>query len=405
MVFIMAWRNIWRNRTRSLLIMFSVVFGLWAGIFTMAFVKGMYDDYMNDTIRNYLSNIQIHQKDFGIEQDVTKTITLGTEQLTFLKDQNLIKGFAPRTITQVMIASPVNALGVNAIGVNPILENNTTGLSGKVISGNRLDPTKKSGLLISEKTAKKLKVKLKSKVVLSFQDVNGDITSATFRISGFFKSSNSSFDETNVYVFADQMQKLTGLSDSAFHEIAILLKDQKQQGELMPLLKNKFPHYKIQVWTELAPELDLVINSFDLYMYIFIGIILLALSFGIVNTMLMAVLERVREIGMLMAIGMTKTRIFFMIIIETVLLSVAGSPVGFLVSYITIYFSGKYGIDLSNFSEGFSSYGYSAIIYPALGSDLYFSIYIMTFFAALLSSLYPAYRALKLKPVEAIRKI
>lgn len=405
MVFVMAWRNIWRNRTRSLLVMLSVVIGLWAGIFTMAFVKGLYADYMKDTIQNYLSNIQIHQKDFSAEQNVTKTITLGKQQFNYLQNDNRIKGFAPRTITQVMMASPVNAVGVNAIGVKPFFENATTGLSTKVVSGFGLDPSKKNGLLIGEKTAKKLKVKLKNKVVLSFQDANGDITSATFRISGIFRSSNSSFDEANVYVLAQQMQKLTNIPDTSFHELAILLKDEKQQDEMITLLKDKFKNDKVQTWMQLSPELDLLINSFDLYMYIFIGIILLALSFGIINTMLMAVLERVREIGMLMAIGMTKTRIFFMIITETVLLSIAGSPIGFIISYISIYFSGKYGINLTKFSEGFSSYGYSSIIYPVLDIDLYFSIYIMTFIAALLSSLYPAIRALKLKPVEAIRKI
>lgn len=405
MVFIMAWRNIWRNRTRSLLVMLSVVIGLWAGIFTMAFVQGMYEDYMEDTIRNYLSNYQVHQNDFSANQEITKTITLGKTKLDKLKNNSDIKGYSPRVIVQVMMASPVNAVGVNVIGVDPELENQTTGLFNKLQKGDRLNLTKANGLLIGEKTANKLKVKLKSKVVLSFQDVNGDITSATFRIVGFFKSSNSTFDENNIYIQAGQMQKLTGLADSAFHELAILLKDERKQAETKVALKKEFATYKVEDWMELSPELDLIINSFDLYMYIFIGIILLALSFGIINTMLMSVLERVREIGMLMAIGMSRLRIFFMIIIETIMLSIAGSPVGFLVAYIFVEFFGSHGINLGKFSEGLSSYGYSAIIYPKLDGKYYFSIYVMTFMAALVASLYPAIRALKLKPVEAIRKI
>lgn len=401
----MAWRNIWRNRTRSLLVMLSVIIGLWAGIFTMAFVQGMYEDYMEDTIRNYLSNFQVHHNDFSIDQNISKTITLSKGTLDKLKNNDRIKGYSPRIIIQVMMASPVNAVGVNAIGVLPDLENKTTGLSTKLIRGDQLQLSKINGLLMGEKLARKLKVKLKSKVVLSFQDTNEDITSATFRIVGFFRSSNSTFDEANVYVLSDQIQKLTGLSDSSFHELAILLNDQKQQSETKPLLKDEFKDYKVQDWMELSPELDLIINSFDLYMYIFIGIILLALSFGIINTMLMAVLERVREIGMLMAIGMNKPRIFFMIILETVMLSIAGSPVGFLIAYVFVEFFGEHGIDLGKFSEGLSSYGYSSIIYPKLDTEFYFSIYVMTFLAALIASLYPAIRALKLKPVEAIRKI
>jgi putative ABC transport system permease protein len=107
----------------------------------------------------------------------------------------------------------------------------------------------------------------------------------------------------------------------------------------------------------------------------------------------------------LMAIGMNKPRIFFMIILETILLSLAGSPLGFLISYLTIYYFGVHGLDLSVFSEGLSSFGYASIIYTELDPDFYFKIYFMTLFAALFASLFPAYKALRLKPVDAIRKI
>jgi putative ABC transport system permease protein len=183
------------------------------------------------------------------------------------------------------------------------------------------------------------------------------------------------------------------------------LNNNEDQTAVKPELQKIFKGQLLRDWMQLSPELDLIINSFNLYMYIFIGIILLALSFGIINTMLMSVLERVRELGMLMAIGMNKPRIFFMIILETILLSLAGSPLGFLISYLTIYYFGVHGLDLSVFSEGLSSFGYASIIYTELDPDFYFKIYFMTLFAALFASLFPAYKALRLKPVDAIRKI
>ncbi len=401
----MAWRNIWRKRTRSLLVMLSVVIGLWAGIFTMAFVKGMYTEHLKNSINNYLSHYQVHHTDFALDKDVTKTISVNGSQLKTLLSDQRIKGVSPRTVCQVMVASPINALGVNAIGINTRYENNVTGLSARVIEGEVLSAEKANGILIGEKVAKKLKVKLKNKVVLSFQSADGEIISGAFKINGIFKSSNSSFDESNVYVNAAQIQKLAGLDSNSFHEVAILLKDNKYLNESKITIGQVFKNTLIQNWMQLAPELDLIINSFDLYMYIFVGIILLALCFGIVNTMLMAVLERVREIGMLMAIGMNKRRLFSMIILETVLLSLAGSPVGFVFSYLTVYYFSHTGIDLSVFSEGLSSYGFSSVIYPSLDVDFYLDIYVMTFAAALLASLYPAFKSLRLKPVEAIRKI
>ena len=134
-------------------------------------------------------------------------------------------------------------------------------------------------------------------------------------------------------------------------------------------------------------------------------IIFLALSFGIINTMLMAVLDRVREIGMLMAIGMNKTKIFLMIMLETILLMLTGSVVGLVLSYLLIEFFGKHGIDLSSLSSGLSGFGFSTVVYPFLEMNAYIKIVIMVIITGFLSSLIPAKRALKLNPSEAIRKL
>ena len=385
--------------------MLSIIIGLWAGLFTMAFVKGLFKQQLSDTILNYISNIQLHHPEFSEEQDPKKFIDVNPQVLNELSSNKKILAICPRIVTQVMMASPVNAIGVNALGIKPVMEDSVTGLFKKIIIGTILDSNNKNGILIGEKVLSKLKVKLKSKVVLSFQDVNGDITSAAYRVAGVFKSSNSSFDESNVYVLSDHLQSLIGLPKNAYHEVAVLLKNASEQAQVKTELKSKYPHILVQDWMDISPELNLMINSFDLYVYIFIGIILLALSFGIINTMLMSVLERVREFGMLMAIGMSKPRLFFMIILETLFLTLAGSPLGFAISYFTIYYFNIKGINLSMFAEGLAGYGYATIVYPTLAFSFYPGIFLMTFFAALLASLYPAAKALKLKPIEAIRKI
>lgn len=405
MILIMAWRNIWRNKTRSLLVMFSIVIGLWAGLFAMAFVKGLYEQNIKDTIKNYLSHYQVHHPQFAMDKDINKSFIIQKNAVTTLRNDLRVKEISPRFITDAMMASPVNAVGISAIGIIPLMEDSVTRIYQRIIEGSHLEAMKPNGVLIGEKNAKKLKLKVKSKVVLSFQDAKGEIVSSAFRVQGIFRSSNSAFDESNVYVLASQLQKMTGMDSSSYHELAILLNSNEDQKSIIPQLKTLFGNLKVEDWMELSPELDLIVNSFNLYMYIFIGIILLALSFGIINTMLMSVLERVRELGMLMAIGMNKPRLFFMIILETVLLSLAGSPIGFLISYFTIHYFGIHGIDLSMFSEGLKSFGYASIIYPQMELNYYFDIYVMTFFAALLASVYPAVKALRLKPVEAIRKI
>jgi len=141
----------------------------------------------------------------------------------------------------------------------------------------------------------------------------------------------------------------------------------------------------------------------DIMLYFFMVIILFALGFGIVNTMLMVVLERVKEIGMLMAIGMNRMRVFKMIMLETVYLSLTGGIVGMLLGAGIISFFGKTGIDLSIYAEGLNNIGYASIIYPSIGIDYYVNTVIMVILTGIIASLYPARKALKLNPAEAVR--
>jgi len=146
-------------------------------------------------------------------------------------------------------------------------------------------------------------------------------------------------------------------------------------------------------------------NSFDLYMYIFMGIILMALMFGIVNTMLMAVLERQRELGMLMAIGMNRIRIFAMVMLETIWVALVGGPLGLLLGHMTIRYFGAHGVNLSQYSEALSMYGFSNVIYFQLDQKYYWPVLLMTIGVAVVSAVYPAIKAVRLEPTQAIRKI
>ena len=143
----------------------------------------------------------------------------------------------------------------------------------------------------------------------------------------------------------------------------------------------------------------------DYFLFIFLIIILLALGFGIVNTMLMVILERTRELGMLMAIGMTKRRVFMMIMLETLFLALVGALLGEVLSMLLIYYYGITGIDISSMAEGMESVGYSAMTFPVLEAYRYVQITMMVIIIGILASIYPAIKGLKLDPAEAIRTI
>ncbi|MEM9983744.1 MAG: FtsX-like permease family protein, partial [Bacteroidota bacterium] len=213
---------------------------------------------------------------------------------------------------------------------------------------------------------------------------------------------NSKFDEGNVYVRLADLQKLAKVG-AGIHEIAVVLDDIEQVDATAAAFTTD--QVMAETWADLAPDLRLISESFQVSMYIFIGIILLALAFGIVNTMLMAVLERTRELGMLMAVGMNRGRVFLMIMLETIFLVTVGGPLGLAVGYLLVSILGSIGIDMGSFSDAMSQFGMSSTVRPHLAGEYYFQIAIMVAVTALLSAIYPALRALKLKPVEAIRSV
>ncbi len=400
-----AWRNIWRHKIRSLVVILSIAVGLWAGVFMVAFSWGMYKQYMRETVETHISHLQLHHPLFEEEDREARYVLQSAPSIqAYLDTAAGVRASTTRAVTGGMISSPTTVSGVQVNGILPERENRVTGLASRIIEGGYLNDEVRNPILIGKKLAQKLKVKLKSKVVLTFQDTSGGIVAGAFRVAGIYRSKNSSLDETSVYVHAAGLQQLLG-AEGAVHEVAVLLNDDNLSEPFKHSLAVRFPDADVKTWKDLSPELELVIRSFNEYMYIFVGFILLALTFGIVNTMLMAVLERVREIGMLMAIGMSRMRVFNMILLETVYLSLVGGPLGLLAGYFTIRWTGSRGIDISLFSEGLSSYGFSSIVHPELESGYYLPLALMTMLTAIVSAIYPAIRAIRLKPGEAIRKI
>lgn len=399
-----AWRNIWRNKLRSMVLALSVVTGLWAGMFIMSFSFGMYKEHVRDVIETQLSNLQIHHPLFQEDELVDYTIMHGTVISEKFNKDPRVKAISGRNKTGGMISSPTYASGVNIYGIKPDEEKNVTTLLASVTKGNYFTGKKRNEILIGEKLAEKLSVKVKNKIVLTFQQKGGEITSGAFRIAGLFRTKNSQFDESVVYTHFEDLGHLLGTGDE-MHELAILLKDDAQTQSMAHELSAAHPELKVETWKQLAPELQLIVDSFNQYMYVFIAIILFALMFGIINTMLMVVLERQHEFGMLMAIGMNRFKIFGMVVLETLMLTSIGIPLGLILTYATVEYFHKYGIDLSVFSEGMARFGFTNVIHPELESSYYLPISLMTAASAVLSALYPAYKALKLKPAVAIRKI
>lgn len=394
-----AWRNVWRNKLRSIVVITSIVLGIWSGLFIMAMTLGLNEQRMGGAVNSYLSHVQIHHPQFLEDNNKKFTLTDRKQLLSQLDTLSVVKAYSQRLVLNGMAATAKANYGIQILGINPNQEKNLTSISQKLVAGTYFSKFKRNPIVIGKKLADKLGATVKSKVVLSFQDAENNTISQSFRVEGIFKSASSTFDFASVFVKYKDIASLTGL-DGKIHEIAILC----HKIDEASLVKDKLTtDNKVETWAELSPELGYAQETMSSFIYIFMGIILIALAFGIINTMLMAILERKHELGMLISVGMNKRIVFSMILLETLFLTLIATPIGMLLSYWSINYFGKKGIDLSSVAEGLESLGIGSRIYTELPTDLYISITVMTLLVALLSAIIPARRALKLNPAEAVK--
>lgn len=403
MIAAISWRNVWRNKLRSIVIIMAITAGLTGGIFTVAMYNGMTEQKLRTAVDTQTAHLQIHAPAFQKNKDIRLYLKDPDAMMRAAGSDPAVKAVAPRLVATGMAASSTANAGVQLNGIIPSREKAISTIYRSIVEGDYFQTAKRNQILISTRTAKKLKVGLNGKVVITLQDIHGDIVGAAFRVSGIFRTTHSMFDEANAFIQKEDVGRILSM-EGYVNEIAMRLHDIEAVPAVQEELRQEFSadEAEIQSWREIQPELAYINDASWQINYLILMIILLALAFGILNTMLMAIFERVKEIGVLMAVGMSKNRIFWMIILETVFLSLTGAAVGMFVSVWLVYTTGTSGIDLSMFAQGLESFGINSIIYPSLEPKFYANLALMVIVAALISALYPAMKALRMRPVEAI---
>jgi putative ABC transport system permease protein len=404
MIWSIAWRNVWRNKLRSIIMIAAITLGLFAGVFTMAFMQGAVDARIESATKTELAHLQVHAPDFLVNNDIALKIDNADEILGNILALDSVVAASKRLIAEPFIMAAHGTGGGKLIGVVPGQEKKVTDISEKIVDGAYLEhDSRMPPVVIGEKLANRLRLKVGTRINMQMVDRNGDLSIKGYRVSGIYRTTNTGYDESNLFVNFEDLQAQLGMDENTAHEIAVLLENGNEATAVKASIQKIAGNYIVQTWKELSPEMSLLTDSMDQYMYIFILIILLALCFGIINTMLMAVLERVKEIGMLMAVGMNKRRIFFMIVLESVLLTITGGALGIVTgSAITKIFETR-PINLSMFAEGLESYGYASQVNTSLQGNMIVTIAFLVLITGVLSAVWPARKALKLNPAEATR--
>ncbi len=405
MIFAIAWRNIWRNKTRSIVVILAIMIGLFGSLFIIALMNGVVEQKIDSAINNEISHVQIHHKKFLQDKSIKHSIESSAEKIDSIRELEMVKSVAARLKTTAMASTAASATGVTINGIDPDIEKNLTRIHTALVDGDYFERKSRTPLiLVSKEFADELNAKTGSKVVVTIQDTEGVLTYGLFRVTGIYKTDNKVFDQQNVFVEKKELAELIHASQEKSTEIAVLLHETDNTNIAAEKLRSMFPNLEVLTWKKIQPLLLGLSSMMEQFSIFLLVIILVALAFGIINTMLMVILERTQELGMLMAVGMNKRRVFIMIMLETVFLSLVGTIFGIAISAVVIEITGMNGINFAAWAEGFESLGYSALVYPSLYLSFYILLTGMVLLTAILSSIYPARKALKLDPAEAIRE-
>ena len=397
----LAWRNIWRNRRRSLIVLTSVMVGLVAIIISDGLSNGMIGQMLFNQINLNISHIQIHKKGFNNNKVVKNYIPDYKKVEQVLKNDPSIKAYSKRVFVTGILSSANNSSGVMIYGIDPSEEANVSIVKNSIIEGSYLTNNKRD-IIIGKKLAEKLEVEVGDKVVAMANTLKGDIESEVFRIVGIFRTASSEFDKTAIYIPAATEQSMLNIGNK-YYEYAVITKDYGNVDKVQKYLEAKLgSSYEVLSYKDLLPMLIYQIELYKETMWILNVIIGLALIFGIVNSMLMSVFERIREFGVLMSIGMKNSRIYSMIVTEALIIGIVGTIAGLIIGLLLEIPLAHTGIDLSFFSTGLEAFGIGTVIYPVLsiGNIIMSSLFMP--FVAVLGALYPAYKAIKLEPIYAI---
>lgn len=390
----LAWRNIWRNKTRTTVFLLAAFFGFAMALFTLNLMKSISQQRLDDAKNLQTSDLQIHKMGFQDDKDITLFIPNAENVIQKVKENANVDVVAKRISTNAVAASPENSIGCEIKGVEPTTEREISVVQDFLVEGSYLSTDMRMPILISKKTADKLKLKLKSKIIITLKNTQEEIVGGSFRVAGIFATPSTPFDENTVIVNYTDLQELGSISEP--QEIAIKIKDPTKLIETQSGIQETLSaEYEVNNWKELLPELNAFDAFINMFGVLFTIIVILGLGFSLMNIMNMIVQERTHEIGMLRAIGQSKFKVFSMLLNEAGVLMMIGAVSGILFGYVLILIASKVGVPISS---GLDMLGIRPVMYPKLNPEIIIMVIVIAkIFTVAIASI-PAYRAMRIKP-------
>lgn len=399
----LAWRNIWRNRKRSTITIASIVFALVIALFTRSMQLGSFGNMIDNMVSFYTGYAQIHSAGFWDKQTLDRSFTYSDSLVDLAQGVRNIIVVTPRLESFALVSSGEKTTGAMVVGISPRSEDRITGLAGRVVEGKYLEPGD-AGVVLAEGLAARLDASVGDTIVLLGQGYHGITAAGKYAVGGTVKFALPDLNSSIVYMSLRGAQSLYGAQDRVT-AIVVMVEEQKHLSAAVANLRGEFDeNYEVMSWDEMLPELVQLIETKLAGGMIMFSIIYMVIGFGVLGTVLMMAHERTREFGMLIAIGLKRVRLSFILFLESVILSILGVLAGVGVAVPLVLYLHRNPIVLSGkMAEMMLDYGFEPIMPCAFDLGIFVNQAIVVFVIATVVTVYPVVRALRLSPVEAMR--
>jgi ABC-type lipoprotein release transport system permease subunit len=401
----LAWRNLWRNWRRTLILLLAVGVGVWSLVSSSALMQAWSASSLNAGLRNMTGQGQIHAAGYRDDPSIAHRTPMPSGRLLHLLDSAEVAHWAPRASVPAVIQSEYETYPVNLIGIVPARERGLSFIADTISQGRYLQGTDDGGLLLGRKLAARLHTGLGRRVVLMSQGADGTLAQRGFQVVGIF-SSNPDNETGLVFTGLATSQAMLGLhgaADGAITGVSFELHDIAGLAAYIHALRAAAPQLDIQPWSTLLPLASAIAQLSDSFVWVWLAIMFTLLAFGIVNTLLMSLFERTREFGLLQALGLKPRLIFVQVMLETALMVGLGVVIGLLAG-AGMLFALRDGLDLGFLAAGAQWLGAGQVLYPRFVASEFFGTGLLIWALGVGTSLWPAWRAVRKTPIDAINR-
>lgn len=399
----LAWKNLWRNRSRTLISMAAVFFAVMLSVLAGSLKEGVFNNLVKNVVGFYIGYVQVHQKGYWDEQILDNSFRQSAELEARIRQQGNVKGLAPRLESFALASSEATTKGCLVVGIDPQLEKEATQLDRKLVQGAYLQAHDKA-VLLAEGLARRLQLHLADTLVLIGQGYHGATAAGKYPVKGIVRFGSPDLNDRSLFMPLPAAQDLYGAPELITAYVLLLHNTETLQATTAQV-QQALPQYEVMNWGQMLPDVKQHIETDSNNMKYVQYVLYMLITFGIFGTLLMMMMERRYEMGMLVAIGMTKGRLMALVVAESVLTVLAGCLLGLAASVPLVYYLQAHPLRMGGeTAEAYKRFGFEPIFPTATDANIFIDQGITVLVIGLLLAAYPAYQVMKLDPVTAMKR-